>query len=83
MTGGQSAVRMNDRHSSRWAVLSNFLGPHTKALLWRLSRFAHSCSKEDEVQTGMAKPVCLWFLVRNEFGSYLKSVDGHATARRD
>jgi hypothetical protein len=40
MTGGQSAVRMNDRHSFPVAVLSNFLGPHTKALLWPWSRFA-------------------------------------------
>jgi hypothetical protein len=27
-------------------------------------------------------PFSLW-LVRNGFGAYLKSVDGHATARRD
>src|SRR5437588_7657932 len=26
--------------TSRWAVLSNFLGPPTKAILWPLSRFA-------------------------------------------
>jgi hypothetical protein len=29
---------------SRRAVLSNFLGPHTKALLWPLSRFAQAMS---------------------------------------
>ena len=37
MIGGQSAVCMN---ASRRAVLSNFLGPHTKAHFWTLSRFA-------------------------------------------
>ena len=34
------------------------------------------------MQTEVAEPLCLWFLVRNGFGAYLKSIDGCATARR-
>ena len=83
MTGGQSAVRMNDCHSFPMGGLVELPRATYQSTPLAVSRFAHSCSQKDEVQTGMAKPVCLWFLVRNEFGSYLKSVDGHATARRD
>jgi hypothetical protein len=44
MTGGQSAVRMNDRHSFPvGGLVEPSLGPLTKPLLWPLSRFVQRC----------------------------------------
>ena len=40
MTGGQSAVRMYDRHSFPVGGLVELSRDTTKALLWPLSRFA-------------------------------------------